>query len=141
MKTQMHDTHRKWLLPLIFLCLIASGILGGWLLTAHAQTTRSSNNLTIDDFSRARRHNNSLIWTSIADQVKDSSTIGANNFVQESGRSCLKIKELVPRNKSVTLLGTKPVLDNNSNINTAGQDGIYVRVKGTPGRVALGIWI
>ncbi len=141
MKTQMQVTRKKWLLPLIFLCLIASGGLGGWLLTARAQTISPVNNLTIDDFSRARSHKNSLIWTSIADHAKDNSATDTKNFVQESGRSCLNIKQLVPRNNSLTLLGTKPVLDNGSNINTAGHDGIYLRAKGTPGQVSLGIWI
>ncbi|MDT8303631.1 MAG: bifunctional methionine sulfoxide reductase B/A protein [Sedimentisphaerales bacterium] len=141
MKTQKQITRRKWLLYLILLCFIASGGLGSWLLTANAQTARSSNNLKIDDFSRARRHTNSLIWSSITGQTEESSPIGANNFVQESGRSCLKIKELVPRNNSVTLVGTKPVLDTNSNVSTAGHEGIYLRAKGTPGQVALGMWI
>ena len=141
MKTQMQVTHRKGLLLLTFLCLIASGGLGSRLLTTRAQTLSPVNNLIIDDFNRARGHKNNLIWTSIADQAKDNSTTGANNFVQESGRSCLNIKELVPRNKSITLIGIKPVLDNNSNINTAGHDGIYLRAKGTPGQASLGIWI
>ncbi len=141
MKTQVQVTRRKWLLLLTFLGLIASGGLGSRLLTARAQTLSPVNNLIIDDFSRARGHKNSLIWTSIADQAKDNSTTGANNFVQESGRSCLNIKELVPRNKSITLIGTKPVLDNNSNINTASHDGIYLQAKGTPGQASLGIWI
>jgi peptide methionine sulfoxide reductase msrA/msrB len=136
MKTQTEYTRRKWLSYLTLLCLVASGGL-----TAHAQIPGSVSNLTIDDFNRAGHHKNNLIWTSIAGQMKDNSTTGANNFVQESGRSCLRIKELVPRNKSITLVGNKPVLDNNSNINTAGHDGIYLRAKGTPGQVSLGIWI
>ena len=141
MKTQTEYTRRNWLLYLAFLCLIASGGLGSRLLTAQAKSLSPVNNLKIDDFSRARGHKNSLIWTSTSGQTKDSSSIGTNNFVQESGRSCLNIKELVPRNQSITLLGTKPVLDNNSNLNTAGHDGIYLRAKGTPGQVAVGIWI
>ena len=136
MKIQMEYTRRNWLSYLALLCLIASGGL-----TARAQIAGSVSSLTIDDFSRAGRHKNSLIWTSISDQAKDNRTAGGNNFVQESGRSCLNIKQLVPRNKNLTLLGTKPVLDNNSNISTAGYDGIYLRAKGTPGQVSLGIWI
>jgi peptide methionine sulfoxide reductase msrA/msrB len=120
----------------MLLCLIASGGL-----TARAQTISPVNKLTIDDFSRAAGHKNSLIWTSIADQSKDSSSTSSKHFVQESGRSCLKIKQLVPRNKKLILLGTKAVLGRYTDIKTAGHDGIYLRAKGTPGRVSLGIWI
>ena len=141
MKTQTHVTDIKWLISLIFLCLIASVGLTGWLLTAKAQTLSPTSSLTIDDFSRAAGHKNSLIWTSISDQTKDYSNTGDENFVQDSGRSCLNIKELVPRNKNLILLGTKPVLSNNTEINTAGQDGVYLRAKGTPGPVSVGIWI
>ncbi len=136
MKTQTEYTRRNWLLYLTLLCLIASGGL-----TARAQTTRPLSSLTIDDFSRTGSHKNSLIWTSISDQAKDNSTTGGKHFVQNSGRSCLNIKQLVPRNKSITLLGTKLVLGKYTDIKTAGHDGIYLRAKGTPGRVALGIWI
>jgi len=141
MKTQMQFTHRNWLSYLTLLCLVASGGLGEWSLTARAQTAASVSSLTIDDFNRAGGHKNSLIWTSIAEQTKDYGTAGGKNFVQNSSRSCLNIKELVPRNKTLTLVAAKPVLDNNSNINTAGHDGIYLRAKGTPGQVSLGIWI
>lgn len=132
----MEFTRRNWLLPLALLCLVASGGL-----TAHAQTTRPLSSLTIDDFSRTRGHKNSLIWTSTSGQTKDYGKTGGKHFVQENGRSCLNIKELVPRNKSITLLGTKPVLDNNSNLNIAGHDGIYLQAKGTPGPASVGIWI
>lgn len=141
MKTHIKLTGRNWLFPLALLCLIASGGLTGWLLTARAQTPGPVNTLTIDDFSRTAGHKNSLIWTSITDQTKDYSRTDSKNFVQESGKSCLNIKQLVPRNKNLILLGTKPVLDNNSNINTAGHDGIYLRAKGTPGQLSVGIWI
>jgi len=141
MKTQIQFTHRNWLLPLTLLCLIASGGLTGWLLTARAQIAGSVSSLTIDDFSRAPGHKNSLIWTSISDQTKDYGTPGSKNFVQINSRSCLNIKQLVPGNKSLILVGTKAVLNNDSNINTVGHDGIYLRAKGNPGQVSLGIWI
>jgi peptide methionine sulfoxide reductase msrA/msrB len=137
MKTQMHFTHRNWPLLLTLLCLIVSGGLTGLLLAARTQTLSHENTLTIDDFSRTADHNNNLIWTSISDQTKDHD----KNFIKINSRSCLNIKEFVPRGKSLTLLGTKQVLSKQTDIETAGHDGIYLRAKGTPGTVALGIWI
>jgi peptide methionine sulfoxide reductase msrA/msrB len=137
MKTQMQFTYRIWLLSLAFLCLIALGVFAGLLLTARAQTAGPVSSLTIDDFSRAPGHKNNLIWTSTSDQRKDN----GKNFVQTNGRSCLNIKQIVPGNKSLILLGTKEVLGKYTDIKTGGHDGIYLWAKGNPGQVSFGIWI
>jgi len=141
MKILIEHTHRNRLLLATLLCIITTGVLGARLLRSRAQTLSPVKNLAIDDFSRAAGHKNSLIWTSFTDQTKDSPKTENENFVRESSRSCLYIKEPVPRGKSLTILGTKPELGNNTDINIDGHDGIYLRAKGTPGPVALGIWI
>jgi len=141
MNIHLQFIRRKWFLSFTLFCIITSGGLGMSLLTAQIRKSSSANNLTIDDFSRTIGHRNSLIWTSISEQTKDSRKAPSENFVQDTGRSCLKIKELIPRNNSLTLVGTRPVLDSNGDIKTGGHDGIYIKAKGTPGPVALGIWI
>jgi peptide methionine sulfoxide reductase msrA/msrB len=141
MNRQMNITQRNSLLLLVLLYIITSVSLGARLLTARKQTSGSLNSLLIDDFSRAKGHNNHLIWTSISGQNKENGKRTDKNFVQNAGRSCLNIKESVSRNKTLTLIGTNPVLDNKSEIKTGGYDGIYLKVKGTPVPTAIGIWI
>ena len=141
MKTEMECTHRNWLLRLMFFCLVASGVFGGWLFTARAQTANSLSSLVVDDFNRAKNHKHSLIWTSIAEQTKDSGIVGRKQFVQNNGRSCLNIKELVPSKKNLILVAAKAAPDNPRELNITGHDGIYLRAKGTGGPCTLGLWI
>jgi peptide methionine sulfoxide reductase msrA/msrB len=138
MKTQKHVINIKWPIPLIFLCLIVSGGLGARFLTTRAQTLSPASSLTIDDFSKPKGSTSNLTWiTAFGDDYKTTD----GRFVQDTGRSCLYIKETVARGKSLEIIGTKAVHSNNSDISIAGQDGIYLRAKGSPGQVALGIWI
>ena len=128
MKMLMQVTRKNWLLPFTFLCLIVSGGLTGLLLAARTQTLSLESNLIIDDFSRAADHNNNLIWTYISDQTKEPGKTGGKNFLQNTGRSCLYIKEFVPRSRSLTLLGTIAALRKYTDIKTAGHDGMGVEV-------------
>ncbi|MFB0552649.1 MAG: bifunctional methionine sulfoxide reductase B/A protein [Phycisphaerae bacterium] len=132
---------RHWGLLLMLFCLVAGGGLDEWLLTAKADTLQSLSNLVIDDFNRLEGHKNGLIWTTIADQTKNYRRVGTKQFVQSNGRSCLNIKELVPTKKNVIIVGTKAAPDNRGNLNFAGNDGIYLRAKGTGGQWTLGLWI
>ncbi|MBN1806663.1 MAG: bifunctional methionine sulfoxide reductase B/A protein [Sedimentisphaerales bacterium] len=141
MNSQIHLNRKKWLLFPVLLCIILFGGLGTNLLATRTQTTAPINSLTIDDFSKAKSDENSLIWTSLSGQNKDDGKILDENFVQNDNRSCLNIKEPVSSNKSLTLIGTKSALGNNSDIKTGGYDGVYLKAKGTPGSVAVGIWI
>lgn len=138
MKMQFNLSRRNWLLLILFLSLVISGGLGARFRKSRTQTPDPLSSLTIDDFTKTRGNQNGLGWiTAIGDNFKTTD----GRFVQDTGRSCLNIKEPVPRSQSLEIIGSRPTLSNMTGINISGHDGIYLRAKGTPGMVALGIWI
>jgi len=141
MKTEMKFSQRKIFLLMMLFCLFGCGVLGGWLSSVRGQTANSLSSLVVDDFNRAKGHKNSLIWTSIAEQRKDYGIVGRKQFVQNNGRSCMNIKEVVPSKEKLILVGTTAAPDNLGDLNIAGYDGIYLRAKGSGGACNLGLWI
>ena len=138
MNTQAQFIRKNWLLLFTLLFIIISGGLGLNLLTAQNEKSSSVSSLTIDDFSNPKGNTSSLTWTTASG---DDYKITDGRFVQNTGRSYLNIKEPVARGKSLVIIGSKPVLSNITDIKTGEHEGIYLKAKGTPGPIAIGIWI
>jgi peptide methionine sulfoxide reductase msrA/msrB len=141
MKIRKTSTRTNWLILAVALCLTTSAVFAARLLSSRMRNTAPVQTFAIDDFSRAAGNRNHLIWKSVSDRTEDFTRADSKSFIQDAGRSCLNIKDAVPRGKSLVLLGSKPELANHTEINVGEHDGIYLKAKGTPGRLALGIWI
>ena len=138
-KTKYPD--KLWvLIPMLF-SLIAGIGFGGLLLSDRAGPADPSPGQIIDDFDNDEGRKSNLIWTLIPGQTEGNNIAGQKEFVQNDGRSCLHIKAPVSSKNNWIIVGTKTTPDNPGDLNTAFNDGIYLRAKGTDGIWTLGLWI
>ena len=139
MKTKYPD--KLWVLMPVFFFLIVGVGFCGLLFNDRASPAGFSPGQIIDDFDNAEGYKSNLIWTLMPEQTKANNITAQKEFVQNDGRSCLYIRRLMPSKNNWIIVGTKTTPDNPGDLNTAFNDGIYLRAKGTTGAWTLGLWI
>ena len=139
MKTKYPD--KLWVLMPVFFFLIVGVGFCGLLFNDRASPAGFSPGQIIDDFDNAEGYKSNLIWTLMPEQTKANNMNAQKEFVQNDGRSCLYIRRLMPSKNNWIIVGTKTTPDNPGDLNTAFNDGIYLRAKGTTGAWTLGLWI
>jgi peptide methionine sulfoxide reductase msrA/msrB len=132
---------RRLFFVIIFIFIVLGGGLGGWLISNGQDMPKPVSNIVIDDFAiRETDSPGNLRW-SLATREKQGSEKNKIEFIQNQGKSCLHIEKEVSPAETWVVSGSRTGPANyEQGLLTSVYEGIYLRVKGTPGRWNVGLW-